>query len=200
MEQADNRQTEDPLQRYINYLRGGAKYGAASWLTGIIISLLLFREPPLNPGSGLLDANIDIVLADVPQWKIASYIYYGGHFVRVTPEDLMYGPQNLATYFGGIHLFAFLLPAIILLSAGYLHTRDKNPHTLLSARLYGASIVGAYAILMIIGIFFLNHHGSDDYGNQWAITLSFSRTLIFSIVYPIVFGSIGGQLAYTKLE
>ncbi|MXR19133.1 hypothetical protein [Halobacterium bonnevillei] len=183
---------------YMTHLQGGSKHGVFSWLVGVIISFVLFQSPSLNPGQGIADANIDIVLQDVPNWKLSSYTYYGGHFVEVTPEDLMYSSTNIATYLGGIHLLAFVIPGVILVIAGYHYTRTQNPSSLTDARVYGASIVGGYAVLMLLGVFLFNHSQADGYGNQWALTLSMGRSLFAGILYPLVFGAIGGQLAYNN--
>lgn len=181
---------------YLTYLLGASKHGVFSWLVGVITSFVLFQSPSINPGHSIVNANIDIVLQEVPGWKLSSYTYYGGHFVEVTPEDLVYSSTNIATYLGGIHLLAFVIPGVILVLAGYHYTRTQNPSSLTDARVYGASIVGGYAILMLLGVFVFNHSQTDGFGNQWALTLSMGRSLFAGILYPLVFGAIGGHLAY----
>lgn len=190
--------TADSSNDYVSVLRRGSRFGAAGWLVGIVVSFVLFRSPSLQPGQGLAGANIDTILVQVPGWRLSAYTYYGGHFVRITPEDLMYGSANMALHVGGVALLAFLLPAITLLVAGYLYTQRQNPETLSDARRYGTGIVGGYAVLMVLGRFLFNYSTTDSYGNQWAITLSFGRTVVFALVYPVVFGAVGGQPAHSS--
>ncbi|MCF2206891.1 hypothetical protein KI372_00440 [Halobacterium salinarum] len=198
MTKTGTRQGENRSRDYLKLLQRGSKHGILSWFVGIIISFVLFRNPSLNPGQGITNANIDIVLQDVPSWKLSSYTYYGGHFVEITPEDLLYSSTNIASHLGGIHLLGFIVPVAVLVLTGYYYTQAQNPTSLSDARIYGASIVGGYALLMLLGVFLFNHSQTDGYGNQWALTLSTGRALIIGILYPIVFGAIGGHLAYNR--
>jgi len=192
----ESRQSES--DDYVQMLRQGGRFGVVGWLVGIVVSVVLFRSPSLQPGQGIAGANIDTVLVQVPGWRLGTYTYYGGHFVQITPEDLMYGPVNLALHAGGVALLAFVLPVVVLACAGYVHVQRQDPDSLSDARRYGASIVGGYAVLMVAGVFLFNYSTTDSYGNYWAITLSFARTVVFAVVYPVVFGAVGGQIAYSS--
>lgn len=186
------------LRRFVGI---GAGTGATAYLSGYVVTYVF--------------AVIDGVSTDaLPTWIHVGRIYYNAHFVdtRAVGEGRPTVIWNLVT--GYTHavtgdlsaavgstvptVLYHLVPAVVLVGAGYLSWRLASGHLdAIGALNRGASVVFGYLVLTLVGAFlFTTSPGSSTVGP----TLR-TAALQVGVIYPVVFGGLGGLggLAHGRL-
>lgn len=153
----------------------GAVYGAGAFVAGYLVTLLL------------------VVVEGVARERIefAGWIYYNAQFVDVELGDaaLISSVNYLRTGWGGSvpALVYHLVPAVVLLAAGFLLASKVGASELRDGAVRGASIVTGTVLLAALGTVLFSTRG----GAPALLT----GVLFAGIVYPAVFGAVGGALS-----
>lgn len=139
-----------------------------------------------------------------PSWVVGGWIFYNTHFVPTSlpTADAMNGMsmltnQSLLMTLGGLLLILYLLPPLLLLAAGYLAVQSGNTPGANGARNTGASVVVGYFPVFLLGAFILTANAAT------AATVASPaglRAVFLGLVYPTVFGALGGMLAEWRSE
>ena len=126
----------------------------------------------------------------IPTWKAVGWLFYNAHLVPFThPED---GGRASANFIasGDAPTLLYLLPALLLVVGGFVLARVASARTGDAGLRAGVSIVVGYAVFAVLGLFLFQHRsGGDAIHPHYAF-----GALIAGIVYPIVFGGLGGVL------
>lgn len=169
-------------------LTAGAVGGIAAYLVGYAITFVWH-------GSTIEDAidPINVIArlfgqAEVPAWKIVGWLYYSAHFVDTSLQFGPIGPTtvDLIGDGGGSLESLYFLPPIVLLVAGAIVAIRVTAATATGPQI-GATVVVGYVISAIVGVFVFRIGANGP--------ALIPAVVIAGIIYPIVFGAIGGFIA-----
>lgn len=174
---------------YRGYLASAAA-GVASFLVGYLVTFLWVGrdvESSLEP----IEAVLTLFEAEpIGAWRVVGWVFYGAHFVD-TQIVAGIGPIETAVYVnpaaeGGFQAL-YLVPPLLLLLAGFAAAYLADVDELLDGVKYGAAVTAGYLVVVGIGIVAFAY-GDTSPDPLFALVLA-------GIVYPAVFGSIGGAVA-----
>lgn len=171
----------------------GAVQGAAYFVVALIsVSVVVFLDVMLiasgsSTGSGMggPSGGSGEMLVYLLGW-----VFYGAHFVSVSVP--LMGSGNIIDLLGmaGLpSLVYYAIPPIFLFLAGRSVARSNGHASMENGRLatIGATVVAGYLPLALVGKYAFTTQGI---GPDVTTTI-----LIMGVVYPVVFGGIGGYLS-----
>lgn len=128
----------------------------------------------------------------IPAWKVVGWLFYNAHFVDITRPAFGGGrtTTNLIAS-GDAPQLLYVLPPLFLLIAGVVLVRYVGLSAPRDGALCGTVVSLGYAIPAWIGVFAVRVT-TDDAWLGPAVALGF---VLAGVVYPVVFGAIGGALA-----
>lgn len=173
-------------------LSTGAAVGAAAYVVGYVLTFVFVTI------DGVESSQID-------SWKFVGWVFYGGHNadLEATASGAGQSQSETISIFGGeltgdltstIPEFLYLLlPVVVLVAAGFLvyGMVGRRLETGTAAGV-GASVAVGYLVLAVVGTFLFEYSQSAlgaevTYGPEMTTSI-----LLVGIVYPVVFGAIGG--------
>ncbi|ACV11968.1 conserved hypothetical protein [Halorhabdus utahensis DSM 12940] len=166
----------------------GAAGGAIAFALGYLLTWILAGTRVAN-----VTAN-ELLGGAIPDWNALVWVFYDAHFVGTrTPE--VFGPDGF--FLGGGDLVdtvsllgvesLYLVPVIVLAVGGAVVATRADTSVPRDGAMVGATLAVGYFAAVFLGLFPATHSG---------IAPSPLRALVIAgIVYPIVFGAIGGGLA-----
>lgn len=171
-------------------------YGLLSGVTAYLLGFgVVYAAMAREVESALAAVNAVVALlgqATIPTWKAVGWLFYNAHLVPVeiptaggtVSRDLI-ASQNAP-------VALYLLPPLMLVGAGFIVARmaDDLPDVKAGAR-SGATIVVGYLLVAIAGAFVLS---ASAFGATVGPDL-LGAAAVAGLVYPLVFGSIGGAIA-----
>lgn len=151
-------------------------------------------------------ASLSTVFGSVPEtWTLGGWLFYNAHRAAVSLPGA--GAQNgvfrlantdLIAALGGPALALYLVPPVCLVAAGALAMEwgDIGSATPWAG---GASVAVAYTPLLVLGsvVFAAGVGGSAGVGGVGGSPDALT-TLLAALVYPTVFGAVGGTLAVRR--
>ncbi|WP_232686121.1 transporter [Halobacterium zhouii] len=168
----------------------GAFAGTVTYLFGYLVTHLWQAA---NVRESLDAYNFVVELfggTGIPIWKAVGWLFYNAHFVPFTyPED---GGRASANFIAGgdAPALLYLLPPILLAVAGFVLARAANARSADTGLRAGAGVVIGYLVFTVLGVFLFQHgSGAESIHPHYALA-----PLLAGIVYPVVFGGIGGAL------
>lgn len=168
----------------------GAVAGVLSWIVGYVFTYLLvasdIRESGLNQfaqafGDG--DATYELV----------GWVFFNSHLVDAVIDAPFVGSRT-ANFVGGEDGFSVLLfaiPAVLLVAAGLAVGRSQGVTRANDGAVAGALIVPGYLVLCIVGAVLFRVEVGGASGEPDLLP----AILLAGVVYPLVFGAIGGVVA-----
>lgn len=167
----------------------GAVGGAGAYLLGYLLTYL-WKAQEYRDAFARIQPLVELFGGETPApWKIIGWLYYSAHFVesRVAVGPVTAYVDLVAQGEGNLQVL-YVVPPLLLLVAGYLVARRTDtPETVANGAQAGVSVVIGYLVLVIVGVFAFQVSGS---GPDFVPSL-----LLAGVVYPLVFGSIGGAIA-----
>ncbi|MFD1646361.1 hypothetical protein [Haloarchaeobius litoreus] len=181
--------------------------GAVAFVVSYLVTFLLWTQTTL-PDPETFDQAIDQAFVQsvrdtVPSWKAAGMTLYNAHFV-----DLTYSTPSGSSSVnlidaagGGLVAFAMFVPPLVLLVAGFVsvYTTDATVD-LPNAVAAGALVLVGYLLFALVGAFLFGHTESVEFfgfSGQYTLSVPLLWTVVFlGVVYPVVFGGLGGAGAY----
>ena len=134
-----------------------------------------------------------------PSWVVGGWLFYNAHFVPtgLPTADSLNGigkltNRTILTTIGGPTLALYLLPPVLLVAGGYLVARTAETYGANGERTAGASIVVGYFPVFLLGAFVLTASPANA---SVVASPADLPAIFFGLVYPVVFGAIGGVLA-----
>ena len=164
--------------------------GAAAWGLGYVFTYLLaatdIEESPLNQ-------LIEFFEGESATYELVGWVFYNAHLVDISYSGLgpFSPPRNYIGGEDGFTVFLYLIPPALLLIAGLAIGRYRGVTEINDGAITGALVTPGYLILSILGTFLFTVSVGGASGAPDLIPAIF----IAGLVYPIVFGGIGGVLA-----
>lgn len=164
--------------------------GFLTWVVGYVFTYLLvasdMRESGLNQfaqtfGDG--DATYELV----------GWVFFNSHFVDAIIDAGFFG-SSTANFVGGEDGFSVLLfavPVLLLVAAGLAVGRYQGVSGPNDGAIAGALVVPGYLVLSIVGAVLFRVEAGGATGEPDLLP----AVLLAGLVYPLVFGAIGGVVA-----
>lgn len=174
----------------------GAIGGLGAFLVGYVLTYA-WRAPAVNESLQGLNFLAELFgIEAIPTWKGVAWLFYGAHGVTTrfptpggTPEMI-----NLVEQSGdGTVVLLYLLVPVLLLLAGALTAWLGEAGETAEAAAAGATVTMGYFIVAAAGTFLFSH-SIGDIGASIAPD-PVTGVLLAGLVYPIVFGAVGGALS-----
>jgi hypothetical protein len=181
--------------------------GAAAFVVNYLVTFLLWTQTTL-PDPETFDQAIDRAFVQsvrdtVPSWKAAGLTLYNAHFV-----DLTYSTPSGSSSVnlidaagGGLVTFALFVPPLFLLLAGFaaVYVGDVTAD-LPNAVAAGALVLVGYLLFALVGALLFGHTETVEFfgfSGQYTLSIPLLTTVVLlGVVYPVVFGGLGGVGAY----
>lgn len=173
----------------------GAVAGALAFIVNYLIAFVLWSAtsfPETFEG-----ALRELVTGQVQDWVFAGWLLYGAHFVDIV-TTVSLGPASPEVTTNAVSAVSqsttdilFLTVPAILVVAGVALARSHGAQSTSDGLITGAAAALGYFPLVAIGVFVFATSGSVGEA-QPAFA---SAVLLAGIVYPTVFGALGGLLA-----
>lgn len=169
--------------------------GIVTWVLGYAFTYVLVgtdvRESRLN-------RFIEAFEGEPATYELVGWVFYNAHFVDVVYEG--FGGRFMpASYVGGGDGFTQLLyvvPPALLVGAGLAVGRYQGVTETNDGAVAGALVVPGYFVLAIAGAFLFEVSAAGTTGAPDFLAAFF----LAGLVYPLVFGAIGGVLAAVTAE
>jgi hypothetical protein len=177
-------------------LATGAVAGLAAFAVGYVLTYA-WRAPAVNDSLRGLNFLAELVGAEaIPTWKGVAWLFYGAHGVATRFPTLGGGTElvNMVEQSGdGTVALLYVLVPVLLLVAGGLAARLADADSPGEGAAAGATVVVGYVVLAAVGTV-LAAHAIGDTGSGIAPD-PVTGVLLAGVVYPLVFGGVGGALA-----
>lgn len=127
----------------------------------------------------------------IPAWRAVGWLFFNMHYVRThLPGVGGTRTQNFIST-GDFSALLYAVPIVILLVTGFVLVWSRGPTNLRDGAMDGATIAIGYASAAIVGLFLFGVTRGDASIAPDPVT----GVLLAGIVYPVVFGAVGGALA-----
>ena len=168
----------------------GAVAGLLAWVVGYALTYVLvaadIRESALNQfarafGDG--DATYELV----------GWVFFNSHLVDAVIDVGFFGSRT-ANFVGGEDGFSVLLyaiPAVILVAAGLAVGRSRGVAGANDGAVAGALVVPGYLVFCVVGAVLFRVEAGGASGEPELLP----AVLLAGVVYPLVFGAVGGVVA-----
>ena len=166
----------------------GTAAGVVAWLGGYVFTYVVAAGEIRNSG---LNRIVEALSGDAATYEIVGWVFYNAHFVDTVFNNLPIVGSITANYVGGEDGFTaglYAIPIALLClggaaTAAYTHAADAT-----SGIRAGVVLVPGYLLATVASVFLFEvTTGSASAGPD-----PLAAIVLAGIVYPIVFGSIGG--------
>lgn len=166
----------------------GIAAGLVAWLGGYVFTYVVAADEIRNSG---LNRIVEALSGDAATYEIVGWVFYNAHFVDTVFQNLPIVGSVTANYVGGEDGFTAALYAIPIAllclggaaTAAYSHAADVT-----EGIRAGVALVPGYLLLSVAGVFLFE----VTTGSASATPDQLAGIVLAGVVYPIVFGSIGG--------
>lgn len=165
----------------------GAVGGGVAYVLGYLVTYVLAADTIENSLTGRI---IEFATGEPSTWKLVGWVFYNAHFVETRVPGL-FGGSSLVNFIAQTDAFSALLyvfPAAILLVAGVGLARAAGATDASTGGLAGAAALVGYLPLAIVGTFLFG----ISFGDTTAAPDLVAALFLSGIVWPVVFGGIGG--------
>jgi len=177
--------------------------GAVAFVTSYLLTFLLWTQTNLPEPDNSSEAFVALVSDNVPSWKAAGMALYNANLVDVTyTSPAGSSSVNLIDAAGGgLITAAFFVPPAFLLLAGFASVSVGDVTTdIANAVAAGALTLVGYVLFALVGTFLFAHSETVEvlwFSGEYSLTIPLVWTVAFlGVVYPVVFGGLGGAGAY----
>ncbi|MFB6090677.1 MAG: transporter [Halobellus sp.] len=167
-------------------------YGGVGGLLSFVIGYALTYAVTGQQIANSFAARIlEIATGDPGTWKLVGWVFFNAHYVDTQIPGLFGSSAvNLVGRGDTFPGWLFLVPPVLLVLAGALVAVASRVEGVLPSAVGGATATVAYLPLSVLGAFvFAISVGDANAGPTLATAI-----LLAGIVYPLVFGGVGGAL------
>ena len=176
----------------------GALAGVAAWLFGYLGAYVWKASEVAESLEGVGFVSRLLGGESVPVWKGVGWLFLNVHFVDTRIPTIAGGTRmvNFATAEDGGSFALVVVPPLLLLIAGLSVAYGRRTEPLAGAKA-GAAVAAGYLPLSVAAGLLTTH----AIGNTEAVIAPdlVTAVLLAGLVYPLVFGALGG-LAASALE
>lgn len=186
-----------------------AGYGAMAYVTTYVIFFVLegsrvtrdFREG-FEIGAGTTFERLGI---DPPStFEVVGWMFYLAHKASIDITVSAMGQSqslNMNPGFGD-QTYLLIIPPAVLVAAGYLLASREGTAGTSPVKL-GSSVAIGYLILSVAGVFAFRWSATitGGFGQEATLTVApelITGTLVAGVVYPVVFGGVGGYIVQAQ--
>lgn len=191
-------------------LRRSIPFGAIAYVIGYVLTVAVMvgrvsAVMAVEVSRGDVDPEpLGQLLSIVPSpWVVGGWVFYNAHYIPTSvPTRGEFGAvggltnRHLLLAVDGGFFALYLVPALLLIAAGYLVVRTGPIYGARGATYGGASVVFGYLLLLVIGAFVFT---APTEGATVASPDGL-QTIWVGLVYPVIFGAVGGKLAGSQQE
>ena len=166
----------------------GAVAGLAAWLFGYLVTYLLHA-------GGVRDALatdvLEFLAGDPVTWKLVGWLYFNAHFVDASVPGLL-GRSTVNLLSGAEQpalLVLYALPPATLLATGAVTAYGASETG--EGTKSGAAVAVGYLLASLVAAFLVRISVVDAVAGPSLVT----AVLLAGLVYPLVFGTVGGAVA-----
>ncbi|MDZ5809836.1 transporter [Halorubrum sp. AD140] len=174
-----------------NGIVGGAATGAVAYVLGYLVAYVTQQSTVETELEGF-NFFADLFGSDpIPTWQAIGWVFYNGHFVDTQVPSLVGGARsvNLVSQAdGGSLTLLFVVPPVLLIVAGLVAGRLAEATEPVDGATAGALVLVGYLPLAVVGAFLFRYSVGDGTVAPDLIT----AVLLAGMVYPAVFGAVGG--------
>ncbi|WP_276258349.1 hypothetical protein [Haloglomus litoreum] len=158
----------------------GAAVGAVAELVGYLLVFIIT--------SGSIRDNVLRQATDIPTWKAVGWVFFNAHFVE-TMIDLGFLGSGTGSFIGedGFSPILYAVPPLVLIAAGLAVGQYRDIDEPVEALLGAVPLTLGYLVLVLVDLFAFQ---ADGTGPVFATGI-----LLAGLVYPLVFGTVGGLVA-----
>jgi hypothetical protein len=177
----------------------GAVGGAAAYVLGYLVTYVT-QSGRVEEGLSGINFFADLFGGDtISVWRGVGWVFYNAHFVDVEVPALIGAARsvNFIAESDGGFTYLYLVPPLLLLVSGVAIARAAGAATPVDGARSGVLAVAGYLPLAVIGAFLFRYALGD--GESVAPTLV-TAVLLAGLVYPALFGAVGGAAAGATAE
>lgn len=172
----------------------GAVGGVLAYVLGYLV-VYGWQAPSVRETLSGINAIIELVGGQtIPVWQAVGWLFYNAHAVPLQFPAL--GPGSASRSLigeGGAASVLFIVPPVLLLLLGAGVAWWTDVDDIAAGAVAGSTILLGYVVLAAVGVFLFRYSIQDAF-----IGPALARGLLLAgILYPAVFGAIGGGLAAT---
>lgn len=170
-------------------LAAGGVAGLAAWVLGYLCTYLVAGGRIRESGLGRL---LEFLGEGGAIYKLVGWVFYNSHFVETVVNGAPVAVAGNAI--GGDQGFTpllFVVPPALLLAAGLALARFQGAQSPQDGGLSGLAVVPAYLVLSVVGAVLFTISAGPATGRPDLLL----AVLLAGVVYPALFGGIGGVLA-----
>jgi len=166
----------------------GALAGVVAWLLGYVCTYLIagtrIRESALNQVLQFFDG--------ASTYKLVGWVFFNSHFVETVFQGLPFAAAaNAVGGENGFTVLLFVVPPALLVGAGLAVGRYQGVETPETGGLAGLTVFPGYLVLVFLGaVLFVVSAGPASARPDLLFAV-----VLAGLVYPAVFGGLGGALA-----
>ena len=170
---------------------GGAGVGIVTWIVGYVLTYLVVA-PDIRDSS--INRLVEAFGGAPATYEMVGWVFFNAHFVDVDAPSLIggAGSANLISQAdGGSLSLLFVLPPLLLIVAGVVAGRAADASDPDGGARAGAFVLAGYLPLAVVGAFLFRYTVGDGSVAPTLVT----AVLLAGVVYPVVFGAIGGAVS-----
>jgi hypothetical protein len=166
----------------------GALVGAGAYALGYLLTYVAVAD---TIRSSPVTQILELLTRNSPVWKLVGWTYYGGHFVDAIVPGL-FGGSNAVNLVAAdpITDAVYLFAPLVLVLAGVVVAHVAGATTPTAGAKAGVAVVAGYLPLAVAGVFVFTIRIED----VTAAPDLAPAVLLAGILYPLVFGAVGGAL------
>jgi len=168
----------------VTLARGGL-VGLAAWLLGYLVTFLLHAG---SVREAFATNVLEFLAGDPVTWKLVGWLYFNAHFVATSIPGLF--GDSTTNFLSGAEeitlLVLYVLPPLVLLAAGAAVARGSSDPT--EGAKAGGAVAPGYLVASVVGAFVVRISVADAVAGPSLVT----AILLAGVVYPLVFGALGG--------
>jgi len=164
--------------------------GALSWVVGYVLTYVLVSSDVRDSG---LNQFAQAFGDGDATYELVGWVLFNAHFVDVVIDAGFFGSRT-ATFVGGEDGFTTLLyvvPPALLVAGGLAVGRSQGVTDVDAGAVAGALVVPGYLVLCVVGAVLFRVEAGGAAGEPDLLP----AVLLAGLVYPLVFGALGGVLA-----
>ena len=168
----------------------GAVVGVGAWILGYV---LLFVVVGPEVQDSVAQRFIEAVEGEPATYQMVGWVFYNAHFVDTVIVGIPgFGDQtaNAISADDGFSQLLYLVPVGLLVTAGLGLARSQAVSEVRDGLLVGATVLPGYLLLSALGLVLFEVAIGPATGRPAQL----EAIVLAGIVYPLVFGALGGVL------
>lgn len=177
----------------------GAAGGTFAFLLGYLATFLV-QSGDLPEGLGsLADALSALGISPPAGWQVVGWYFLGAHNVGLDVSTSVAGQSGSGTVLNDLGILQTVIPVVLLVLAGFLVARDAKVPDATEGAKAGLAVVPGYLVPAVVLALASPWSFSESAGGVSAsatIAPEFlPAVLLAGLLYPVVFGALGGAAA-----